>query len=48
MAEYSPPIPAPAIKRKIARTQKFGEKAVRKLATRYVASVMRKSFFRPN
>ncbi len=32
---------------KIAKTKKFGEKAVRKLAIRYVASVMMKSFFRP-
>ena len=40
-------MPAPAIKRKMARTAKFGEKAVRKLASRYVASVMRKSFLRP-
>jgi hypothetical protein len=34
MAEYSPPIPAPAKNLKMARTQKFGEKVVRKLATR--------------
>jgi hypothetical protein len=40
-------MPAPARKRKTARTAKLGEKAVKKLAMRYVASVMMKSFFRP-
>src|SRR5581483_575231 len=47
-ALYSPPIPAPASIRKIAKLQKFHENAVSSVHARYQLSVTRNSLRRPS
>lgn len=48
IAAYSPPIPAPVTKRHMKYHHGAGANAVSVVASRYTASVMRKSLFRPN
>jgi hypothetical protein len=47
MAEYSPPTPAPVMKRQARNQAKFMENAVRTLPARKIASVSMNSFLRP-
>ena len=47
IAEYSPPMPAPVKNRKTIKLQRFQEKAVRTVATRYRSSVSMNHFLRP-
>jgi len=47
IALYSPPMPSPVRKRKARKLHTFHDVAVSNVATRYHASVIKKSFLRP-